>query len=229
MDSSYSTPLTDLRCSSSPPLRPRQQQKKALPEIVFATPQSCCHTLVSMSTIGDDDIDSMFESPGTTFSPKSFNSDTRNSRASASSGVETILLQQVDLPKKNGKRHTRRTIALGDEERNSSMPIFKPQRRKSMEYSAPMESALDAISFDVVPSEAGDKILVDGGYESDAPENCDEASTVSIPSASAKWSSPVTTESLKKPMRKSSIGYNRPRSPYPSSAHSRSTHSRSRT
>ena len=108
-----------------------------------------------------------------------------------------------------------------------------------MEDYAHIESALNAV-FDHIEASGGNedechsdfKKSLHGGYD-DAPEDrtitdlyegYSTSFTFSTPSAGAKWSSPVmTTEVLKKPMRKSSIGHG-PHSPY-RSAHSRSAHS----
>ncbi|CAJ1960766.1 unnamed protein product [Cylindrotheca closterium] len=148
--------------------------QKTLPYEIHA-PQSC-YALVSMLTLGEDyGDDSILDE-----SPTKLLFDRHTKRVNATLGNEERLLR---------------------EKRNSSMPMMKPQRKKSMEDLAHLESALNAV-FD---------LIIEAPEGAGCQWDCEESS---IPSAAgAKWSTHVMTEVLKKPVRRSSLGY-APHSPH---------------
>ncbi|CAJ1929216.1 unnamed protein product [Cylindrotheca closterium] len=157
---------------------------KTLPNEIHASQSS--YALVSMLTIGDDD-DSIFEE-----SPASL---------LCESGLPTSAINK----NKNKNRQAKGTTVSGDEERlvlrenrNSSMPMLQPQRRKSIEDFSHIESALNAV-FDIIEAAEGDDCQWNFA-ESLRGDFNDEVSE-------SKWSSPVTTKVLQKPVRRSSLVY----------------------
>lgn len=196
-----------VNCDIASPL-PKMQKMLPVSEIMYTPSQTNnSHGLISISSIGDEDDDSLFESPIHCKNNKKL---TQQKKLKGNKSDDSLLML-LNMGLKDQIKGSFAPLADVDDERikrNSSIPMIQPQRKRSGEL-LPVIASLDMDDDDDVDdcsSDYEESLNDNNDYElQDESNQAEQSSTTpGPPSLHAKWSSP-STPMLKKPMRKSSF------------------------